>query len=106
MQSESCNPIPTQTMNLLQFETVDHVQSVLDSIRRSYRTIKLPVYLHDYHSKLKTNVAASSASCITSHPILEYLSYDRLSSTYKSFIFNISSTYKPQTFHQDAQLDH
>lgn len=45
-------------------------------------------------------------SCVTSHPIHQYLSYQRLSDSYKTFILNVSTTYEAHTYQSAVQFDH
>jgi len=68
-------------------------------LRRSSRQRQLPARLHDYHCDVGTVRRTSP------HSLNNVLSYQRLSSTHKSFSVAISSTSEPRTYNQ-AVRDH
>ncbi|KAL4323357.1 hypothetical protein GQ457_11G027870 [Hibiscus cannabinus] len=74
----------------------DHVVASTSQPRRSSRVSHRPSYLQEY---FLNNV--SSTSC--SYPIEDYMSSAKLSTSYGSFIANISSSTEPSYYHQAVQ---
>lgn len=83
----------------------DSTQSrAIASLRRSTRVSQPPKYLRDYHcSLLGLTVHPFSTS---KYPIENYLSYDKLSSTYRFFALNVSTHTKPLFYHQAVPSPH
>ena len=66
--------------------------------RRTSRQIRQPAYLQDYecHSVIQDNRS-------TPHTLDKFISYDKLSNLYKSFIFAISDSFEPAHYYQASQ---
>ena len=72
-------------------------------LRESSRAIKQPSYLQAYHCNQVSSVIAAFPSQLgTSHPLSSHLSYQHLSSSYKSFCCLISSLVEPTHYFQAA----
>ena len=75
--------------------------------KRSTRIHKLPTYLTDYYHGFKqpstTNFVFNPS---TAYPIQHFLTFDRLSSAYKTFTLSVLSTIEPQYFSQAIVHDH
>lgn len=87
IEAPSFVPIPQPSKQLMDSST--NVVVMLNTVnpvpRRSARPTKLPSYLNEYHTHLQHG-SKHHYSCITSHLIQNYISYDRLSHSYRSFI--------------------
>ena len=70
-------------------------------LRQSTRAHKRPSYLQDYHCNMVTSSPiASILQSGTSHPLSSHLSYQFLSSSYKTFCCSISSIVEPTHYYQ------
>ena len=70
-------------------------------LRQSIRAHKRPSYLQDYHCNMVTSSPiASILQSGTSHPLSSHLSYQFLSSSYKTFCCSISSIVEPTHYYQ------
>lgn len=79
--------------------------------RRSSRATKLPSYLKDYHCSLLYSSVDGDFSLLETksqpkYPLSDFLAYDKLSPTYRTFVLNVSSVYEPQYFHQAVYFPH
>ena len=86
---------------------VEPPDTIVDPIplRKSSRAVKQPSYLQPYHCNQVSSIIASFPSQLgTSHPLSSHLSYQHLSSSYKSFRYNISSLVEP-TYYYQATFD-
>lgn len=82
-------PKITELVNIT-YPIVPHDQNVT-GLRRSTRTHRPPSSLKDF-------------VCHIPHPITDVLSEEKLSTTYKEFVMNVSSVYEPQFYHQAAKI--
>ena len=74
-------------------------------LRRSSRSIKKPSYLQEFHcNQVSSVMPVSSPQLGTSHPLSSHVSYQHLSSSYKTFCCAISSLVEP-TFYYQAMSD-
>jgi hypothetical protein len=83
--------------------------------RKSTRIQNQRSYLQDYHCQpAATSSPAPSSSMSLTFPsnsgtrfgLASYLSYDKLSSTHKSFSLFVSSFFEPRFYHQAAKIPH
>ncbi|GMI65892.1 hypothetical protein HRI_000258500 [Hibiscus trionum] len=65
----------------------------LQVARRSTRNTNKPSYLQQYYCNTLSSLSSA-------YPIENHLSSNRLSSSYKSFVANITSAYEPTFYHQ------
>lgn len=65
--------------------------------RRSSRPSKQPSYLVDYHCSL---IHSNPLLTQVKYPLHQFISYDRLSSNFKSFVLNVSSDFEPTNYSQ------
>lgn len=66
---------------------------------RSSRVTTTPSYLQNYHcGLLHSNIVPSDVG--QKFPLKNFLSYNRLTPTYRNFILNVSAAYEPQYYHQ------
>ncbi|KAL6311931.1 hypothetical protein AAG906_013204 [Vitis piasezkii] len=72
------------------------------SSSRPTRVSKQPSYLKDYHCSLINSVAHVETHS-TSHPIQHFLSYDKLSPSYKLFSLSVSIISEPSSFAKAAE---
>ena len=70
---------------------------------RPTRVSKQPSYLKDYQCSLINSVAHVETHS-TSHPIQHFLSYDKLSSSYKLFSLSVSIISEPSSFAKAAEI--
>ncbi|RVW51959.1 Retrovirus-related Pol polyprotein from transposon TNT 1-94 [Vitis vinifera] len=70
---------------------------------RPTRVSKQPSYLKDYHCSLINSVAHVETHS-TSHPIQHFLSYDKLSPSYKLFSLSVSIISEPSSFAKAAEI--
>lgn len=75
---------------------VDTMTSIVP--RRSSRSIHLPSYLRDYHCHLVFSFTFPQVTF--KYPLQNYLSYDRLSPSFRQFVLNVSAHFKPTFYHQ------
>ena len=97
IQSQSVSAVPHDSIthihhsindDLLDEVPVEPPNPIVDPIplRKSSRAIKQPSYLQAYHCNQVSSVVASFPSQSgTSHPLSSHLSYQHVSSSYKSF---------------------
>jgi hypothetical protein len=78
--------------------------------RRSSRIKQKPGYLQQYHCQLASQSSPFSDSVQLNSGNLYSLSsslcYDHLSSSYKTYCLQVSSTYEPRFFHQANKFQH
>ena len=67
-------------------------------LRKSSRVHKPPSYLRDFHCHLAS--FSSYPYDYSPYSLSQFISYNSLSSKYKQFLFTISTSYKPQFYHQ------
>jgi len=72
------------------------------SIQMSTRPKRPPEYLKDYHCSLNVSNTYSRVK----YPLNFVLSYDKLSSSYKSFVMSISSHAEPNTYFEAVKYDY
>ena len=72
-------------------------------LRRSFRSIKRPFYLQEFHCNQVSSVMPTP-SPHSSHPLSSHVSYQHLSSSYRTFCCAISSIVEP-TFYYQAMTD-
>ena len=65
------------------------------TLRCSTRPHHPPSYLHDYHCALMTTAEPSSSKSSPKYPLSSVLSYSSLSSSYKSFVLNVTAIPDP-----------
>lgn len=82
---------------------INNIQPLAVVPRRSTRTHKPHTFLQDYHCNLLLHQHNPSH---TSHSIQKFLSYDRLLSSHKTFVFNVSTSYEPSFYHQGVKFSH
>ncbi|KAK2354629.1 putative mitochondrial protein [Trifolium repens] len=105
-QNNTPPPIPNNPPNPLP-STLPH-----DTVRRSDRVSKPPVYLQDFHCNLLTNTSPlssqsphqSSSEC--KFPISSFISYDHVSSAHKHFALAISTLTEPSTYEEAMCNEH
>lgn len=68
----------------------------------------MPGYLHQYHCNLADHVGSSNHPSSSGIPfaLSSSLGYDKLSSSYKSFCFSVSTNVEPQFYHQAVKHQH
>lgn len=76
-------------------------------VRKSFKIPHPPSYLRDFHCNL---------SSLTDHPALipsrsmyllgDFLAYDSLSHSHRTFVLNVSSQFEPQFYHQAIHFPH
>ena len=91
--------------DLLDEVPIEPLDTIVDPIplRKSSRAVKQPSYLQAYHCNQVSSIIASFPSQLgTSHPLSSHLSYQHLSSSYKSLYCNISSLVEPTYYYQAA----
>ncbi|TYK08491.1 Retrovirus-related Pol polyprotein from transposon TNT 1-94 [Cucumis melo var. makuwa] len=101
-EQHNCAPVENQATFESQASSVipNNVPTTSQSIRWSTRLTKPPSYLREYHCNLLQESSMSNVSAMpTKFPILKLMSYNKLSSSYKKFLLNVTSTFEPQFYH-------
>ena len=70
--------------------------------RRLCRVTKPPSYLRDYHCNLLTGTTFSLPR--VAYPISDYISYDHLSLSHKTFVLSVSAQTEPQFYHEAVRF--
>lgn len=68
--------------------------------QRSTRINSRPNYLQDYHCDLFNHFSATTSLPYIPYPLLNFVSYDKLSDRHKCFSLSISSNPEPKTYKQ------
>jgi len=98
-----------------QYLTVSSIPSLVleippSFIRKSTRPRTTPRYLQDFHCQLASYLPSLPSSTTTNlgipYSLSYYLSYHKLSPTYKHFCLSISSQTEPKFYHQPIKFDH
>ena len=97
-QSSSSQPDIFSYRVLATYSSCSDVPST-QSTTRSQRVTRTPAHLSDYHYYLSQHDQSL-------YPLSHYLNYDHLSSDCKSFIFNISMSTEPTSYHEAAKFPH
>lgn len=80
------------------------IQVIPTTVRQSSRAHRAPNYLQDYHYKLATTHAILDPSdqgfgkSPTFHSLSNFLSYKKLSPSYRSLVQSVSTHFEPKTF--------
>lgn len=101
-EQHNCAPVENQATFESQASNVipNNVPTTSQSIRWSTRLTKPPSYLREYHCNLLQESSMSNVSAMpTKFPIQKLMSYNKLSSSYKKFLLNVTSTFEPQFYH-------
>lgn len=72
-------------------------------VRRSSRNTTQPTYLKDYHCNLLMNCSVNTRA---KFPLQNFLTYDKLSSSYRNFVLHVSSNTEPTNYHEAALHAH
>ena len=75
---------------------IEHSDPTSVATRRSTRVSRPPSYLNDCQCAINSNP----------YPIIDYVSYHKISPTYKNFVCQLSSEYEPTFYHQAAKFPH
>ncbi|KAL4367961.1 hypothetical protein GQ457_05G011320 [Hibiscus cannabinus] len=70
--------------------------------RKSSRVTQKPSYLKEYFCNSAVNSGKANVSC--NYPIEDCISTSRLTTSYMTFVANISSAYEPSFFHQAVKF--
>ncbi|KAL2541658.1 Uncharacterized protein Adt_02636 [Abeliophyllum distichum] len=76
-----------------------------DQLRRSTRSIQIPLHLKDYYINhaLPTQAESLPVKSSTRHPISRYVSFSNLSSIHHAFTYNVSHIIEPTTYEAACQ---
>jgi hypothetical protein len=98
-KSHTDTSLPINTLLESFMDTSSSIPSV--SLRKSFRPVKAPSYLQDYHCNLAYSASNSFPSSIeVIHPIEHNLSYSHLSDSHKTFTLALSTHTEPQFYHE------
>ncbi|MDV3143325.1 MAG: reverse transcriptase domain-containing protein, partial [Sweet potato little leaf phytoplasma] len=98
-------PIPNTSEAITSQPTPNTTSDIILPTRKSTRPTKIPSYLKDYHCNLLNNTPLSTP-LKTKYPLENYISYAKLSPSYRTFSLQISSHYEPQFYHQALSFAH
>jgi hypothetical protein len=98
-KSHTDTSLPINTLLESFMDTSSSIPSV--SLRKSFRPVKAPSYLQDYHCNLASSASNSFSSSVeVIHPIEHNLSYAHLSDSHKAFTLALSTHTEPQFYHE------
>lgn len=97
--------IPLSTRNQIDVHNslVDSAPSILSLNRSSTRSVHPPTYLRDYHCNLLENQQTRQHSSFIRYPLCDYISYNALCPSFKTFSLNVSSHIEPKFYYQDVK---
>ncbi|KAL4302198.1 hypothetical protein GQ457_10G017620 [Hibiscus cannabinus] len=102
-EPSSANPVSV-SHDMISNEMVQSDSHELNPVqaRKSSRVTRRPSYLKEYFCNSTFTSQEDTGSC--PYPIEDYISNTRLTSSYLTFVANVSSTYEPSFFHQAVKI--